>query len=147
MKAAGKEAPIVRNRAIVAIGESFVTERNIVEARKNFEKVIEDPKADALTLAAAYSGLGDCIFQVASKKLESGQDAKAELTEASLAFLRVVVLYPDQIQYRPRAMFYAGRSLQLMGDEENVTRAKTLYARLIRTFPDSKAAKEARGVR
>ena len=142
--AAGKESPVVANRATVAIGESHLAERQLKEAQTAFEKVVTDPKADNLTLAAAHTGLGDCLFQLASNAVTAGEDASVLQRRAYLNYLRVVVLYPDQVQYVPRAMFYAGRIFQEIGDEESNRRAKILYFKLIKNFPGSKFAKEAR---
>ncbi|MCA9002074.1 MAG: tetratricopeptide repeat protein [Planctomycetes bacterium] len=145
--AAGKDAPVVKNRALVAIGESFLNERNPGEAEKVFEKVVADPKADDFTLAGAYTGLGDCLYQRAEKKKAEGEDTIEDFKSAALAYMRVVVVYGDEIQYAPKAMFYAGRSFQEMGSDEDERRAQQIYNKLIRNFPNSKSAKEAKSFR
>ncbi len=149
-QAAGNESPIVQNRATVAIGESYLNERKLGEAEQSFAKVADDPKADGVTLAAAYTGLGDCIYQRAANT----SDAEAKeglLKEARLHYLRVVVLHGDQVQYLPKALFYAGRVFDeldaLKEDQESRRRAQLLYSRVIRNFPGSKWANEAKAFR
>ncbi|HPF15072.1 MAG TPA: tetratricopeptide repeat protein, partial [Planctomycetota bacterium] len=144
---AGSESPLVRNRATVAIGESLVGERKLEEAQKLFEKIVKDPQADPSILAAAHTGLGDCLYQRGKNLKDQGQDGDEDIRAASLHFLRVVVLYPDQEQYVPRALFYAGRTFQELGGEDGERRAQALYSKLIRTYPESKSAKEARSFR
>lgn len=142
---AGKDFPTVRNRASVARAAAFLAEESenpesIGNARKIFEEVILDPAADDESLAASYSGLGKCRF------LAGNQDGK-ELEQALLAFMRVVVLYGDQVRYAPEAMFYAGRCFNLMGGEGDDERANRLYSHLIRTYPESEWAGEAKKFR
>ncbi|MBL4771663.1 MAG: tetratricopeptide repeat protein [Planctomycetes bacterium] len=149
VSAAGKTSPIVKNRAMVAIGESFLKERKVGDAERMFNKVLGDPKADNFTLAGAHTGLGDCLYQKAEKVQSEGDDdeAAAGFKTASLEYMRVVVVYGDQVQYVPKAMFYAGRCFQELGDSENERRAQKLYGKLVRTYPSSKAAKEAKSFR
>ena len=145
--AAGKESPIVKNRAMVAIGESFLNERKLGDAERTFSKVLADPKADAYTLAGAHTGLGDCLYQKAEKKKSEGEDAKEDFKKAVLEYMRVVVVYGNELQYVPKAMFYAGRSFQEMEDAESERRAQQIYSKLVRTYPNSKSAKEAKSFR
>lgn len=150
-KDAGSEYPVVRNRAIVARGESYVAEVGpsgsdsvgaLTSARELFEQVIEDPASDDATLAGAYAGLGSCIFNTAAA---SGDEE--QLKAALRAFMRVVVLYKDHVQYLPRAMFYAGRCFNFLGGDGDDERANRLYGKLIRDFPDSNWAEQARSYR
>ena len=60
---AGSQYPVVHSRAEVAIGESFLTGKKFKEAEAIFADIAKNPKADSRTLAAAYTGLGDCIFK------------------------------------------------------------------------------------
>ncbi len=66
---------------------------------------------------------------------------------AAIEYMRVVVVYGDQLKYAPKAMFFAGRSFQGMGDAESERRAQKLYSKLVRNFPGTKAAKEAKSFR
>lgn len=145
-KRAGSAFPIARNRADVAIGESFLEEKKLDAAEKLFEQVAADPKADDRTLAAAYTGLGDCLFQKGVKQ-GSGGEAAATLREALMNYMRVVVVYKEEPRYAPKAMFYAGRVFQLLNDEESEQRAQQLYRAVIREYGDTSWAGEARGFR
>lgn len=145
---AGSAFATVKNRALVAQGESFLSEvvvsaakaaQNVPAALKVFETVLKDPKADDATLSGAYVGMGDCLFHSAAKSLD-----KDELKKAALAYLRVAAVYPEQSRYVAKALFYGGRSLDLMGDDENQDRAQKLYAEVYFTFPESNWAREAK---
>ncbi len=143
---AGGDYPTVRNRATVAIGESFLAEASqgdgdstaLGKAREHFEDVITDPSADEETLAGAYTGLGDCQYQLAATS-NKPEDIRAAL----MTFMRVVVLYRDEVRYSPKAMFYAGRCFDKMGGEEDSVRAQKLYKRVIRSHPESPWAEQA----
>ncbi len=143
---AGQEFPTVRNRAKVAEGESYLegNRKNFAEARKIFQKVVDDPKADTATLAGAFCGLGDCLFQDAFSKADAGADASNELKDAIEKYLRVVVLYKDQSAYRSKALFFAGRCYEMVTNLEDAnTRARMLHGMLKRDYPDSDWAKKA----
>jgi tetratricopeptide (TPR) repeat protein len=145
---AGARFATVKNRSLVAQGESFLQEvvvtpakaaKNVPAALAVFQEVLKDPKADDATLAGAYVGMGDCLFQSAAKSLD-----KDELKKSALAYLRVAAVYPEQSRYVAKALFYGGRSLDLMGDDENKERAQVLYAEVYFSFPGSNWANEAK---
>lgn len=139
---AGAAYPIVRNRAEVSVGASLLTEGKLGDAEKIFKDVVADPKADDRTLAAAYAGLGMCLF----RRGETTGDMDL-LRAARKAFMRVVVLYKNEINYLPESLFFAGRCYQLIGGEEAEDAATKLYNHVIRNFPESRWAGEARGFR
>lgn len=139
---AGTGQPIVRNKAEASIGASFLAEGMLPEAEKVLSAVVADPKADDRTLAAAYTGLGQCLF----RRGEAASDP-ALLSSALKAYMRVVVLYKKEINYLPEALFFAGRCFQLLEGEGAEDNAYKLYSHVMRTFPDSRWAKEARGFR
>ena len=145
---AGDTFPTVKNSAKVAEAESYLTSASpdFDAARKVFKQVLDDPKADEDTLAAAHVGLGDCIFQEATKKIDAREDATAELEEALLHYMRVAVVYPDEVVYRPKALFFAGRCYDLLADTNEVGRARALdlFRRLMRDYPDSAWAANAK---
>lgn len=142
---AGTEFPSVRNRALARMAEVLVEAKDYERAREVFRRVTEDPKSDDETLAIAYSGLGDCLYQQAASA--SGEEAARLFHEALLAYMRVVVLYKDQSAYVPKAMFFAARCLDQIGDEDSKEKAKDLYRAVVRQYPDSKWAEEAKGFR
>lgn len=139
---AGAAHPVVRNRSEVQIGASFLTEGNLAEAETIFTAVVADPKADDRTLAAAYAGLGQCLF----RRGEAGSDLGL-ISAALKAYMRVVVLYKNEINYLPESLFFAGRCYQLIGAEGAEEAATKLYSHVIRTFPENRWAGEARGFR
>ncbi|HJO25735.1 MAG TPA: hypothetical protein QF730_00675 [Planctomycetota bacterium] len=140
---AGSSYPVVRNRADVAEAESHLESKAYGDAEELFERVISDPKADARTLAGAYAGLGDCLFQRSGK--ESAGNKDKIMHRALLAYLRVVVVYRDQTRYVPRAMFFAGRVFDQFEDDASKEHAQKMYRAVRRTYPGSKWAEEARG--
>ncbi len=146
---AGSAHPVVRNRARVAEAETYLEGdvKDYAKALKLYEGVVKDPKADAATLAGAYTGLGDCLFQQGVDKLKAGaEDALNTLKEAALAYLRVVVVYKDQSRYVPRAMYYCGRTFDLMGEDQKAN-ARKMYGTVISQYPGSNWATEAKNQR
>jgi tetratricopeptide (TPR) repeat protein len=143
---AGSQFPRVKNRAEVAIAESFVSAKSFGEAEPIFRDVVENPKADATTLAAAYTGLGDCLFK---RAVEEGDAKKKDalMTEAAMAYMRVVVVYKDQNRYVPKALFWAGRVFDESQDPEDKERAQKLYLRVMRDFQGTEWASEASSFR
>ena len=143
---AGDEYPVVRNRALVALGESLLAEAasapsKLSEAQEVFQRIVDDPKADPATLAGAYTGLGDALYQFVPRGGETDESRAERLTRAAKSYMRVVVVYKDQSRYVGKAMFYAARCFDLI--DGNKTRAIKLYRAVRRTYPDSKWATEA----
>lgn len=139
---AGTAHPLVRNRARVAIAEAYLQENKISDAEVIFTEITDDPKADDRTLAAAHSGRGDCLRIKAEK---GGNEDKDALKDAVLSYMRVVIVYKNELRYAPRAMFYAGRTFDALGEEQDKAFAQKLYIKVMRSFPGSRWAKEARG--
>jgi hypothetical protein len=142
-KEAGSQYPVVHNRCEVAIGESWLEGKspNFKEAEPIFQDIAANPKADSRTLAAAYTGLGDCIFKRAMAGPASLKDQL--LQDAKLAYMRVVVVYKDETTYAPKAMFWAGRVFDESTDEQDKERAQLLYGRVMREYQGSTWATEA----
>ncbi|MFT7668256.1 MAG: tetratricopeptide (TPR) repeat protein [Planctomycetota bacterium] len=142
---AGEELPLVRNRAEVAIGEALTGDKKFKEAEEIFGDITENPQADQRTLAAAYTGLGDCLYYRANK---SKGEAKQELlVEAAKAYMRVVVVYKDQSLYVPKAMFWAGRVFDASTVEGDKAKAQKLYGQVSRDYRGSQWATEANAFR
>ncbi len=142
---AGGAFPKVKNAAEVAIAESLVEAKKLDEAEPIFTRITDNPKASAETLAAAYTGLGDCLFKRATQS--SGEAREKLLVEAKLAYMRVVVVYKDQVRYVPKAMFWAGRVFDESEDEGDKERAQKLYAKVMREYQGNEWADEAKGFR
>lgn len=140
---AGREFPTVRNKADVAEAEVLLAAKQPDDAEKIFNRVLADPQADGATLAAAYTGLGDVLYQRAAT--QQGEQAKGTFRQALLAYMRVVVNHPDQVAYVPKAMFYAGRSFDQIGAEDARDNSRKLYLAIVRQYPGTNWASEARG--
>jgi len=141
---AGSKFASVRNRAQAIGAETLLDEKDFETAQTVFERVAKDSKSDQRTLAIAWSGLGDCHFQAGSKNPTS-EASKASLQDALKAYMRVVVLFKGESNYVGRAMVYAGRIYTMMETEEAADNARKLFGAVIRQFPGSKWAQEARG--
>ncbi len=139
--------PSVRSRALVAAAESYLAGEasDFDRAREVFEQVVADPRADRDALAAAYTGLGDCWFHAATATVRAG--AKDDLEKALLAYMRVVISYGDQAGYVPKAMYFAGRASDLLGEAPSSRNARRLYRAVISSYPTSPWAAEARNLR
>jgi tetratricopeptide (TPR) repeat protein len=94
------QGALTRHRAQVGVGNCLLRANppQMAEAKAAFEKILataDDPDA----LAAAHAGLGDVAFSTArslqdQKKLP---EAKEQLTEATLHYLRVTLVYRDRV--------------------------------------------------
>lgn len=143
---AGVDYPVERNRAEVALGEALFNAKKRAEAQKVFQAVTDDPKADARTLAGAYTGLGVCLYEKGAPRAAE-ESGKQFLREAQLHFMRVVVSYKNEYRYVPQAMFFAGRCFQLIEGETTNEDATKLFTKVIRDYKGSSWAQEARGFR
>lgn len=137
------EYPTVRNRAEVAIADALFAGKKITEAEKIYTTIAADSKADTRTLAAAWTGLGDCLYTRADS---AADEEKAKLLKDALkAYLRPVVVYPDESIYVAKAAFYAARCYQQLGGGAEATdRAKRLLVYVITNFKGTKWEREAR---
>ncbi len=137
---AGRMYPLVKSRASVAVGESYLVEADAVrdqnkakglraQAKEAFEEITADPRADEEALAGAYTGLGECVYFLG---LEANDAAL--LKQASMHYLRVAVLYESQSFYVPKALFYAARCFDLMEDR---TRKMDMKRTLKILYPSS----------
>lgn len=141
---AGTKFANVRNRAQAIGAESLLEEKDFDTAKKVFARIARDSKSDQRTLAIAWSGLGDCLYSVGSKNPMSEAN-QAVLQDALKAYMRVVVLHKGESQYVARSMFYAGRIYTFMETEEATDNANKLFGTVVRQFPGSKWAQEAKG--
>ena len=146
------EFPLVAKRAQLAVGEGlmFMADRAegskradlIVRATAEFQPLAEGTGTDSAILAGALTGMGEVEFLKAS----NAGDAEG-LDRARMNFLRVVVLHGDEVDYVPKAMFYAGLCCKQLGDinsdENERARARKLGLRLRREFKDSIWADQA----
>jgi tetratricopeptide (TPR) repeat protein len=149
ISSAGNDSPTVAARARVAEGESFLEEEqpSYDEALETFRDIVEDPGSDEATLAAAYTGIGDCLYRQASAKLQQqglDEGLQATLQEALLSYLRVVVVYENQSRYVQQALFFSGRIFDLFGTPEGRTSARAMYRRLVANYPASDLATQAK---
>lgn len=141
--------PTVSNRADVATAESMLSRSAFDEAEEMFRGVTESPNADDRTLAAAWTGLGDCLYRRAEAKASGGdtEGAKALFGEAQRAFMRVVVLYRNELAFVPKSAFYAGRCIQEIGGEMAADQSNRLFNFVTRNFRGSRWADSARQFR
>jgi hypothetical protein len=140
-----KDEPAVALRARVAAGESILAGASfdqgnarelVAQAKEIFLKALAEESADRETLAAAYAGLGDCLFLTGAEA-----DDKAILLDAALQYLRVITVYREQGFHVPKALFYAMRCFDLMQDSR---RKADMRRELASLFPDSTWAAEAK---
>ncbi len=141
-KAANDDVPDVANAARLRLATAKLKEKNLDEARRLFEQVIEARQASSLqTVAAAYNGLGRSY-------VEKGAPGTEDYGAALHAFLRTGVHYADKLgkdDLVAQALYYAGRCLEERTTDptESGRRAKFLYSRVMKEFPSSEWAKLA----
>ncbi len=144
---AGSLFPLVKSRALVAEAESLLTTKKYSEAESILQKIVNAGVADPATLAAANTGLGECLFQRGVAAAEGGAERADLLKHSLMSFMRVVVVYKNESRYVPKAMFYAGRVFDLAEDEISKERAQKLYRRVMRDYQGSHWADQANGFR
>lgn len=106
----------VANRARVEVGNAMVEAGQYQDAKARFDGIIQGGTTDAAILAACYSGLGDCAFNLAMQRVESDRKQATPLfEEAALHFLRVAATYPEVYRLVPRAMCFAGLAMNHAG--------------------------------
>lgn len=130
--------PTVASRANVEIGNVMVEAGDYDKAQLFFERIVKAGQADSTTLAAAYSGLGDC-FYLRAVALEDGDkdERKNQYQRAALHHLRVITMYKDAVQLVPRSHYFAARALRQMNSADTSTQANQLASRLKRAYPQS----------
>lgn len=150
-KAAEGNFPAVFVDSLVARGETYLQigfddkarrGEMIDKARVLFERASSAPAASRRTVAAAMTGLAECLYLGANP--ETDKDA---IRRARELYLRVGVLYPEQTQYAARALFTAGRCFDLLDEEQSKQRAQRLYREVRQRYPDTVWAENARNQR
>lgn len=141
---AGSEYPTVRNRADVAEAQSLLLDDKFADAEVIFQRIAKSTKSDIATRAAAFTGLGDCLFQKASGMTQGSDEHKMTLKASLMSYLRVTINYKDQTAYVSKSLFYAARCFDLMG-EDTAPNAQKLYRRVRGIYPNSQWAKESKG--
>lgn len=125
--------PIVSARARVEVGHAMVEGKEYEKAYDFFLAILEDESTPEPILASAISGMGDCSYRQALAS-DSLEEQKPMLENAVLDFLTVASVYREQVEFVPRAMFYAGDALKRIGDTAS---AKRVASRLNKLFPNS----------
>ena len=131
--------------AEVKRAESLIARDNFESATEVLRDVTENPKATGATMAAAWTALGEALYEQA--QLTSATDAQEERTnlleEAQLAFMRVVVNHEFEYGYVAKAAYYAGRTFQELKPEGWRDSARDLFNYVRRNFRDSDWAQQA----
>lgn len=74
--------------------------------------------------------------------LGRGYLARQRWEDAALALMRIPILYPRHVQLAARSLLEAGVALERLGRPRQAAR---LYRELLRSYPESRPAAEARG--
>lgn len=125
--------PSVASRARVEVGNAMVEAEQYKDAKARFQTIVDSGKADRDTLAAAWSGLGDCAYNLGLREQEP-KAAAVHFEEAALHYLRVAAAYPEVFRLVPRALCHAGMSMVRVGKRED---AFALANKLRRNYPSS----------
>ena len=147
-------APEVQQAVQLALGEAYLVLADVEQAQRPahlseakgwFENVLASEDVGDALLAGAKTGLGDVAYLTA----KADQD-EAGLREARLLYMQVVVLYEEQVEYVPRAMYFAAVASKelhdITNDEEERLRQRKLATRLRQRYKTSKWADDARSL-
>ncbi len=132
----------VANRAKVEIGNTYIDEENFSKARSFFGDIVEGGEADAATEAAAFLGLGLCDYR-AGLMMEDQERATSKYFAANLNFLRVVVMYKDNVALVPKSMYFSSMCFNRSGGD-NRAKAVRMAGRLLKRYPNSQWVKKAK---
>jgi len=125
--------PSVANRARVEVGNAMVESEQFADAKARFQGIVNGGVADRETMASAYSGLGDCAYNLGLREQDL-KKAPALFEEAALHFLRTAATYPEVYRLVPRALCHAGMSMRRMNNRED---AIAIANKLKRNYPNS----------
>jgi TolA-binding protein len=128
-----EQYPSVANRARVEVGYAMVEAEQFKDAKARFQSIVDVGLADRETLAAAYSGLGDCAYNMGLREQDT-KKAAALYEEAALHFLRTAATYPEAFRLVPRALCHAGMSMVRIQKRED---AIAIANKLKRNYPNS----------
>lgn len=125
--------PSVANRARVAVGNAMVEAEQYKDARQRFQSIVDGGAADRDTMAAAWSGLGDCAYNLGLRE-QDVKKAGVLFEEAAIHYLRVAAAYPEAFRFVPRALCHAGMSMVRIQKRED---ALAIASKLRRNYPNS----------
>jgi len=125
--------PSVANRARVEVGNAMVESEQFKDAKARFQSIVDGGLADRQTMASAYSGLGDCAYNLGLRE-QDAKKAAAFYEEAALHFLRTAATYPEAFRLVPRALCHAGMAMVRIQKRED---AIAIANKLKRNYPNS----------
>lgn len=125
--------PSVANRARVEVGNAMAESEQFKDAKARFQAIVDGGVADRVTMASAYSGLGDCAYNLGLREQDTKR-AAVLYEEAALHFLRTAATYPEVFRLVPRALCHAGMSMVRLGVRED---AIAIANKLKRNYPNS----------
>jgi len=109
------------------ICEILVKQKKYKQAIESFENILKTEKKGELAARIQYR-IGDCYLT--SQKME----------DALLAYLKVTLLYYDQLEWAEKALLKSGGCYEILGDVKN---AKECYLDLIKGYPGSSLMRQA----
>ncbi|MBI3831549.1 MAG: tetratricopeptide repeat protein [Planctomycetes bacterium] len=129
--------------ARLGLARIAIAKKEIVKARQAAEQALSSSSSRAVA-GTAYLIIGDALF--AEGTAAKPEEAKEKLLDASLAYLRIPVSYPDK-RTEPEALFKAGECFaalsKLPGRPADHERAMSMYNMVIQKYPVSRWAKDA----
>jgi tetratricopeptide (TPR) repeat protein len=125
--------PSVANRARVEVGNAMVQAEQYKDGKARFQAIVDGGQAEPETMAAAWSGLGDCAFNLGLREQDVAK-LNGLFEEAALAYLRVAAYYSESFRLVPRALCFAGMSMDRLSKRQD---AITIASKLKRSYPNS----------
>ncbi len=125
--------PSVANRARVEVGNAMVQAEQYKDGKARFQTIVDGGQAERETMAAAWSGLGDCAFNLGLREPDVAK-LNGLFEEAALAYLRVAAYYSESFRLVPRALCFAGMSMDRLSKRPD---AITIAGKLKRSYPNS----------
>jgi tetratricopeptide (TPR) repeat protein len=126
--------------AMVGKAEALTALKRFDEAASFIETVLKSATSDEL-LAKAHLALGDCCFAQATAEKDEKQARQRYKTALKSYLWDIVVFYNQKAEYA-KALLYAGRCWEKLGD---VPRAQELYRELQNKFGTTRWAAMVKG--
>ena len=118
-----KENDSLRDEAVLAIGDCYVTQKDFVNGMRHFEKIELESAADRVELkAGAKNGIAACYFE------------KGEILKARILAIETILKYPGAVSQQAKSLFLAAKCYEKLADKEKGARARSkVYYQLLAT--------------
>ena len=143
LRGAAKEITTIRQSALVGRAEVLMSQGKYAEAKTHIE-ANQSAITDSRARLKLYMALGELAAEAAKKLRAEPVAQKAKYKEAILNYMRVYILYPEQKDLRPKAMYGAATAFEAIGTPIAKGHAIRLYRQVVAEAPKTEYGTAAR---